>query len=85
MRGFSGLCDMIYSPQSFHVVGSFILKIIWGAWKKFADLVQWHFSGRLVGWDLTRRLISFYKVQGTCIGDIHLVQGMRLRKNKIFF
>ena len=46
MRGYFGLCDMISSPHSFHVVGSFILKIISGAWKKVADLVQWHFSGR---------------------------------------
>ena len=85
MRGIFGLCDMISSPQSFHVVGSFILKRNWDAWKKVGDLVQLHFSGRRVGWDLARRLISCYKVQGTGTGDIHLVQGMRLRKNKIFF
>ena len=31
------LSDIIYSPHSFHVGSSFIIKVIWGAWNKVAS------------------------------------------------
>lgn len=45
IKGTFDLCGIISSSHSFHVLGSFIFKSIWGAWKKVASLVQWHFLG----------------------------------------
>lgn len=77
-----GLCDIIPSPYCFHVLGSFIIKSISGTWRKVTSLVWHEISSSPSRWDLTRRMIWSWKVQGTCIAGIPCFQGKRLRKKK---